>query len=66
MMENHLGLLYTTRLINVHCHHKVFNAVGKSTFNPDFLILQPKRKKYRELNKVHILRVIGRNQDGAK
>ena len=43
-MEIHLGLRYTTYLINCHLHHKVFNAVCKSTVNIYFLIIQPNRK----------------------
>ena len=42
-MENHLGLSYKIHLINVHLHHKGFNAVCKSTVNLAFLRLQPKR-----------------------
>ena len=39
--ENRLGLRYTTSLIN--CHHKTqgFDAVCKSTANPDFKRLKP-------------------------
>ena len=44
-MENHLGLRYTTNIINCYCHHKYFNSVCNSTFNKDFLRLQPKRTK---------------------
>ena len=29
VMENHLGLRYTTHIINCHLHHKGFNAVCK-------------------------------------
>ena len=43
-IENKLGLLYTTHIINYHCHHKYFNIVCKSTVNLAFLIIQPKRK----------------------
>ena len=32
-MENILGLRYTTKLINFHCHHNGFDAVCKSTVN---------------------------------
>ena len=48
-MENKLCLRYTTLLINWHRHHKVFNAVCKSTVNLDFLILQPKRTRIQKI-----------------
>ena len=38
-MENKIGLRYITHLINVHRHHKGFNAVCKSTVNLAFLVL---------------------------
>ena len=65
-MENHLGLRYTTHLINCHYHQKGSNAVCTSTVNIDFLRLQPIRKKYRRFNKVQIMRVIGNRQECAK
>ena len=43
-MENKLDLCYTTHLINCRCHHKVFNAVCKSTVNLSLLRLQHKRE----------------------
>ena len=49
-MENNLGLLYKTHLINYHCHHKCFNAVCKSTVNIAFFILQPRRTR---IQKIH-------------
>ena len=49
-MENHLGVRYTTHLINCHRHHKCVNSVCKSTINPEFLRLQPKRTK---IQKIH-------------
>ena len=42
VMENKLGICYTTHIINCHHQHKVFNAVCKFTLNLDFLRLQPK------------------------
>ena len=39
VMENYLGLRYTTHLINCHRHHEGFNAVCKSTVNISFLRL---------------------------
>ena len=48
-MENNIFLHYTTHLINFHLHHKGFNAVCKSNVNPDFLGLQPKRKKIQRI-----------------
>ena len=41
-MENRLGLSYTTQLINFHRYRNGFDAVCRSTFNPEFLRLQPK------------------------
>ena len=40
-MENHIGLSYTTHIINFFRHHKGFNAVCKSTVSISFFILQP-------------------------
>ena len=48
-MENILGLLYTTYLINFHLHHKDFDAVCKSTVNLAFLRLQPKRTRIQKI-----------------
>ena len=42
LMENILGLIYTTKLINCHRQRNGFDAVCKSTVNPAFLRLQPK------------------------
>ena len=41
--ENRLGLRYTTSLINCHRKTQGFDAVCKSTANPDFKIIQPKK-----------------------
>ena len=41
LMENRLGLRYTTHIINCRRYRKGFNAVCKSTVNLAFLILQP-------------------------
>ena len=41
-MENRLGLRYTTKLINCHCHQNDFDAVCRSTVNLALLRLQPK------------------------
>ena len=48
-VEKHLGLRYTTHMINCHRHHKFFNAVFKSTVNLDFLIFQTKIKKIQRI-----------------
>ena len=40
--ENHIGLHYTTHMINCHLYHEGFNAVCKSTVNVALLRLQPK------------------------
>ena len=42
LMENRLGLRYTTKLINCHRHQNGFDAVCRSTINLSFLRLQPK------------------------
>ena len=42
LMENRLGLRYTTLLINCHRHQNGFDAVCRSTVNIAFLRLQPK------------------------
>ena len=51
-MENHLGLRYTTHLINCHHHHKGFNAVCNCTVNLEFLRLKPKRTKMQNIQQV--------------
>ena len=56
-MKNHLDMRYTTHLIKFNLHHKGFNSMCKSTAN--LVFLRPKRKKYRELNKVQIMRESG-------
>ena len=48
-MESHLGLCYTTHLINCYRHHKVFKALFKSTVNLAFLGLQPKRGEIQKI-----------------
>ena len=48
-MENHLGLRYTTHLINCHHHNEYFHAVCNCTVNLDFLRLQPKRTKMQNI-----------------
>ena len=45
VMENRLGMRYTTHMINCNHHREGFNAVYKSTVNIDFLILQPRISK---------------------
>ena len=51
-MENNLGLIYTTHIINCIFHHKGFNAGCKSTVNIYFLRLQPKRTKIQIIQQV--------------
>ena len=41
-MENMLGLIYTTKLINCHRHRNGFDAVCRSIVNLAFLRLAPK------------------------
>ena len=48
-IENHLGLRYTTHIMNCHRHHKGVNTVCKSTANLAFLRLQPKRTKIQRI-----------------
>ena len=48
-MENRLGINYTTHLINCHHHQNGFDAVCKSTVNPAFLRLQPKRTRIQKI-----------------
>ena len=50
-MENKLRLSYKTRPINFRPHHKVFNAVCKSTVNLASLRLQPKRTIIQQIQK---------------
>ena len=45
LMENRLGISYTTKLINCHLYRKVFDAVCRSTVNLAFLRLAPKIKR---------------------
>ena len=42
LMENRLGLRYTTHIINCHCYQNGFDTVCKSTVNLAFLRLEPK------------------------
>ena len=51
-MENKLCLRYKTHIINFHRHHKVLNAVCKSTMNLAFLILQPKITRIKKIKQV--------------
>ena len=51
-MENRLGLIYTTKLINFHCHRKSFDAVFRSTVNLAFLRLAPKITKIQKIQQV--------------
>ena len=65
-MENHLGLRYTTHLINCHRHREYFNAVCNCTVDLEFLRLQPKITKCRIFNKVWRMRVSRKKHDCAK
>ena len=42
LMENRLGLSYTTQFINCHRYRNGFDAVCSSTVNLAFLRIQPK------------------------
>ena len=42
LMENRLGITYTTKLLNCHCHQNGVDAVCRSTVNLSFLRLAPK------------------------
>ena len=48
-MQNCLGILYKTLLINCHCQTPGDNAVGKSTVNLAFRRLQPKITKIQKI-----------------
>ena len=48
-MENLLGLRYTTKLINCHCHQNGFDAVCWSTVNLAFLRLQPEITRIKKI-----------------
>ena len=48
-MENHLGLRYTTLLINCHRHTHSDKAASRSTVNLGFRILQPKITKIEKI-----------------
>ena len=48
-METHIGLRYTTHLINCHRHNKYFNSVCNCTVDLEFLRLQPKRTKMQNI-----------------
>ena len=41
-MENRLGITYTTKLLNCHCHQNGVDAFSQSTVNLAFSILAPK------------------------
>ena len=41
-MENRLGITYTTKLLNCHCHQNSVDAVCRSTVNLAFLRIAPK------------------------
>ena len=49
VLENRLGIRYTTHLINCHRHHNGFDALCKSTVNIAFLRLQPKRTRIQKI-----------------
>ena len=49
MTEKHLGMRYTTHLINCNCHHNFFNEVCNYTVNIAFLRLQPKITKMQRI-----------------
>ena len=49
LMENRLGLRYTTHIINCHFHHNGFDALCKSTVNLAFLRLQPKITRIKKI-----------------
>ena len=49
LMENRLGLRYTTKLINCHRYRNDFDAVCRSTVNLSFLRLQPKIKRIQKI-----------------
>ena len=65
-MEKKLGLHCTTDLINCHRHHKVFNALCKSTVNLAFLESNLREQEYRKLNRLLRMRLSGKKQDSAK
>ena len=48
-MQNHIGLRYTTLLINCHCQTHGENAVSRSTVNLAFRRLQPKITKIQKI-----------------
>ena len=51
LMENRLGLTYTTKLINCRRHQNGFDAVCSSTVNLAFLILAPKITRIQKIQK---------------
>ena len=51
-MENRLGLSYTTKFVNFHCHQNGFDAVCWSTVNLAFLRLQPKITRIQKIQQV--------------
>ena len=52
LMENRLGIRYTTQLINCHRYRNGFDAVCKSTVNLAFLRLQPKITRIQKIQQV--------------
>ena len=48
-MQNHIGLRYTTLLINGHCQTHGENAVSRTTVNLAFRRLQPKITKNQKI-----------------
>ena len=49
LMENRLGLRYTTQLINCHRYRNGFDAVCRSTVNLASLRLQPKITRIKKI-----------------
>ena len=67
LMENRLGLTYTTELINCHSYRNSFDAVCRSTVNISLLGLQPKITRIQKIQqRVRRIRVSGKKNNNAQ
>ena len=65
-MENRLGIMYITKLLNCHHHKNGVDAVCRSTVNLAFLRLAPKITRIQKIQQGTRMRVSGKKQDNAK
>ena len=66
LMENRLGITYTTKIIHFHHHQNGSDAVYKSTVNKAFKRNQPRIKPPRKSQNLQGKIVSGKRQECAK